>query len=191
MLCSRQTHEFLTKVTPYLATEDMDMLALSVLNVWVIEHGDNISQCQQAAYLIPFISSPYRRFDAHLLLSSLCPSAAASSDSSVGTSSTTSSSAVFSLGGTSAGNGPAPSVAPSSFASFTSPAATTFAHQQLQQCVQLASRLSSPALLQVCLDAAQRKRESQLAHHVQTLIQQYQSKSRRDEKRSKATPPTR
>lgn len=166
------------------------MLALSVLNVWVIEHGDNISQCQQAAYLIPFISSPYRRFDAHLLLSSLCPSATTPSDNSVAGSSLAGPSALLSLGGASAGSGAAPSVAPSSFASFSSPAATTFAHQQLQQCVQLASRLSSPALLQICLDAAQRKRESQLAHHVQTLIQQHQSRNRRDESKSRAVPPT-
>ncbi|PFH32787.1 hypothetical protein BESB_013990 [Besnoitia besnoiti] len=197
----QRTHEFLTKVTAYLSAEDMDMLASSAVNVWAVEHSADPSQCQQAMYLIPFLSSPYRRFEAHLLLSSLAsyaPNLAGADGSTLA-----SASSVFCSGehpdgsdalsppppvggggdrahagaaGLLHGEGAAAGV-PSSFSSTAS--ASAFACQQLQQCMQLAARLASPQLLQASLEAAQGQGHSQLVQQIQTLMRQQEKRAKR------------
>ncbi|RQX73355.1 hypothetical protein TGCAST_202070B, partial [Toxoplasma gondii CAST] len=197
------THEFLSRVTPYLNADDMDMLASSVLNVWVVEHREDAGQCQQGAFLVSFISSAFRRFEAHLLLASVAPSAPQREEASLTSSvffsaerdSRPNSAAHAELHAASLGPGgsrkPTPSFPASSqnpggsaeraaraFAPSFSCVGASFAHQQLQQCMQLAARLDAPELLDVCLLTAQKQGESQLVQQIQGLLNQKQAKAK-------------
>nr|PIL99804.1 hypothetical protein TGCOUG_202070 [Toxoplasma gondii COUG] len=198
-----RTHEFLSRVTPYLNADDMDMLASSVLNVWVVEHREDAGQCQQGAFLVSFISSAFRRFEAHLLLASVAPSAPQREEASLTSSvffsaerdSRPNSAAHAELHAASLGPGgsrkptplfPASSQNPGgsaeraarAFAPSFSCVGASFAHQQLQQCMQLAARLDAPELLDVCLLTAQKQGESQLVQQIQGLLNQKQAKAK-------------
>ncbi|KEP64739.1 UNVERIFIED_CONTAM: hypothetical protein HHA_202070 [Hammondia hammondi] len=198
-----RTHEFLSRVTPYLNADEMDMLASSVLNVWVVEHREDAGQCQQGAFLVSFISSAFRRFEAHLLLASVAPSTPQREEASLTSSvffsaerdSRPNSAAHSELHAASLGPGgsrkPAPSFPASSpnsggsaeraaraFAP-SSCVGASFAHQQLQQCMQLAARLDAPELLDVCLLTAQKQGESQLVQQIQALLNQKQTKAKK------------